>query len=215
MAFQSYWYKTNLPQEMVDIIIKDLKDNKAEDLFQESELMDGLIDPQRRKSKNAWINTSHWISGFLWFYIDKINKENFKYDLMGIDNDSIQYTQYEEGEHYTWHTDSSFSQLYTFSSQRNSSVNLMNELSEEYQKDFLRENVEVVRKLSFTLQLSDPDDYEGGEVQMIGDNGGLYTIPKERGTLVAFDSRTMHRVRKVKKGVRRSIVGWCVGPRWK
>ena len=33
--------------------------------------------------------------------------------------------------------------------------------------------------------------------------------------MVLFDSRTQHRVLPVKKGVRKSIVGWTVGPRWK
>jgi PKHD-type hydroxylase len=30
-----------------------------------------------------------------------------------------------------------------------------------------------------------------------------------------FDSRTPHRVRKVRSGLRKSLVGWVVGPRWK
>ena len=33
--------------------------------------------------------------------------------------------------------------------------------------------------------------------------------------MILFDSRTKHRVLKVTKGTRRSIVGWVVGPRWK
>ena len=45
--------------------------------------------------------------------------------------------------------------------------------------------------------------------------GKSYIIPRQRGTIVLFDSRTSHRVLKVTKGTRRSIVGWVVGPRWK
>ena len=39
--------------------------------------------------------------------------------------------------------------------------------------------------------------------------------PKQRGTMIVFDSRVRHRVRKIKSGTRKSIVGWVVGPRWK
>ena len=79
----------------------------------------------------------------------------------------------------------------------------------------MKKNCELVRKLSFTLQLSHPDDYEGGNVQFIDENGDNYVAPRQRGSIVLFDSRTQHRVVKVKKGVRKSIVGWVLGPRWK
>ena len=39
--------------------------------------------------------------------------------------------------------------------------------------------------------------------------------PKQKGIIAFFDSRTPHRVRKVKSGMRKSLVGWVVGPRWK
>ena len=73
----------------------------------------------------------------------------------------------------------------------------------------------MVRKLSFALQLSSPDDYEGGNVVLLDEGGKKYIVPRQRGTVVLFDSRTQHRVNKVKSGVRKSIVGWVVGPRWK
>lgn len=213
MAYQTYWYKTDLPQDIIDIIIKDLEKYNVRDSLEESTLLGGVIDPTRRKSKNTWIHSSYWLCGYLWFYINKINEENFKYDLTGIDNDNIQYTQYEVGEFYNWHVDTSIRDLYEFSSLKTTAVNEDNQ--ENQFKQFLKANTQVVRKLSFTVQLSDPDSYEGGEVQMIDDNDNLYTIPKEKGAIVAFDSRVKHRVRKVTKGVRRSLVGWCVGPRWR
>ena len=46
-------------------------------------------------------------------------------------------------------------------------------------QDFVNENIELVRKLSFSIQLSDPDDYEGGNVQLM--NQVTTTLPtKER-----------------------------------
>ena len=82
-------------------------------------------------------------------------------------------------------------------------------------EDYLNLRNEYVRKLSFTLQLSEPDEYEGGNVQFIDDENKTFFAPRQRGSMVLFDSRTQHRVLKVKKGVRRSIVGWVLGPRWK
>jgi hypothetical protein len=213
MAYQSFWYKTHLPEEMVDIIVRDLKNNNIENLLEESTLVGGHINHKQRKSKNSWIYSSYWLAGYIWFYIDRINEENFRYDLTGIDNDAIQYTQYGEGEFYNWHVDSSFKDLYEFSSTKASSAS--ESMQEIKSKEFLKANTESVRKLSFTVQLSDPDSYEGGDVQMMDDSNLLYTVPRERGTIVVFDSRTKHRVRKVTKGVRRSLVGWCVGPRWR
>ena len=76
----------------------------------------------------------------------------------------------------------------------------------------MNEKIEMVRKLSFAMQLSDPDDYEGGNVQFLDEFWNSYFAPRKRGTIVLFDSRTSHRVLKVTKGTRKSIVGWTVGP---
>ena len=85
--------------------------------------------------------------------------------------------------------------------------------------NYLRERTaienELVRKISFSLQLSDPDDYEGGNIQFIDESDKSYIAPRQKGSLIIFDSRTKHRVCKVRSGVRKSIVGWVVGPRWK
>ena len=67
------------------------------------------------------------------------------------------------------------------------------------------------RKLSITVQLSSPDEYEGGELQfMINQN--IITAPKEKGTAIIFPSFALHRVTKVTSGSRKSIVGWIAGP---
>ncbi len=67
------------------------------------------------------------------------------------------------------------------------------------------------RKLSITVQLSSPDEYEGGELQfMINQN--VITAPKDKGTAIIFPSFALHRVTRVTKGSRKSIVGWIAGP---
>lgn len=71
------------------------------------------------------------------------------------------------------------------------------------------------RKLSFSVQLSNYDEYKGGDLQFVDDEGELYVAPKTQGTIIIFDSRLRHRVKKVTEGERRSLVGWVMGPRWK
>jgi len=72
----------------------------------------------------------------------------------------------------------------------------------------------TVRKLSFVLQLSDPKNYEGGELQIhIGANPDV--MKKEQGTVVAFPSPTLHEVTPITKGRRYSLVGWITGKPFK
>jgi len=66
------------------------------------------------------------------------------------------------------------------------------------------------RKLSLVCQLSDPSEYEGGELQI---NTGHIMIPeKDKGTVILFPSYLLHRVTPVTKGTRRSLVLWIEGP---
>ena len=67
------------------------------------------------------------------------------------------------------------------------------------------------RKLSMTIQLSDPDEYEGGDLQFMI-NKEVVNAPREKGTIVIFPSFIMHRITPVTKGIRQSIVGWVSGP---
>ena len=147
------------------------------------------------------------MGGFIWHYIERANRENFLYDLRCIDGESMQYTRYSEGQHYGWHTDAGLAGQYKPVAVGNRAEGLA--------EDYLNEKVEMVRKLSFAMQLSDPDDYEGGNVQFLDEEGRSYVAPRQKGTMILFDSRTQHRVNKVTKGVRKSIVGWTVGARWK
>ena len=206
MALQSVWYYTNLPEDIVDIIEKDLSEN-FDSQMQDSRLHGDSLNKDKRNSQNAWIPTQHWVGGFMWHYIMRANRENFLYDLRNIDAESMQYTRYGEGMFYDWHNDSGLATHYK-------PVSVGNR-SKGRQEDFVNENLELVRKLSFALQLSSPDDYEGGNVVLLDEAGEKYIVPRQRGTMVLFDSRTQHRVNKVKSGVRKSIVGWVVGPRWK
>ncbi len=67
------------------------------------------------------------------------------------------------------------------------------------------------RKLSLSIQLSDPDTYEGGDLEF-RINNNIVKAPRKAGTAIIFPSFIMHRVNKITKGNRRSIVGWVSGP---
>lgn len=66
------------------------------------------------------------------------------------------------------------------------------------------------RKLSLVCQLSDPSEYEGGELQI--NTGNILVPEKEKGTVILFPSYLLHRVTPVTKGTRRSLVLWIEGP---
>ncbi len=66
------------------------------------------------------------------------------------------------------------------------------------------------RKISITIQLSSPDEYEGGELQFMI-NQKVVNAPRKKGTAIIFPSFILHRVTPITKGIRHSIVGWVSG----
>lgn len=66
------------------------------------------------------------------------------------------------------------------------------------------------RKVSVTVQLSAPDEYEGGDLEfMLG--AGATSAPRGQGVVVIFPSFYLHRVKPVTKGTRKSFVLWVGG----
>ena len=70
------------------------------------------------------------------------------------------------------------------------------------------------RKISCTVQLSDPNEYEGGDLE-IWTGGDFKTIERKQGCAILFPSFLMHRVTPITKGTRRSIVLWMGGDSYK
>ena len=66
------------------------------------------------------------------------------------------------------------------------------------------------RKVSITVQLSDTDDYEGGDLELFKGGNPEYAdkAPRGKGVVFIFPSFMMHRVTPVTKGTRRSFVLW-------
>lgn len=75
-------------------------------------------------------------------------------------------------------------------------------------------NSGVSRKLSMVLQLSDPKDYQGGELQLLTTKEPT-SIQKKRGLITVFPAWTLHQVTPVIKGNRQTLVAWISGPQFK
>ena len=198
MSMEALWYTTKMPPELISLVEKDLQQF---DSSLQTAITTSGVNLSVRDSKTTWINTTHWVAGLCYHYVLMANRQNFLYDIDGFDGETMQYTSYSPGEYYGWHQDTG--------------LGSMSVPGEDAQEVFLMKNCERVRKLSFIMQLSNPDEYSGGEVQLMRDTGKTFFLPKERGTIIVFDSRTSHRAKAVKTGTRKSLVGWVSGPRWK
>tara|TARA_R110002051_G_scaffold192654_1_gene261221 strand:- start:39 stop:626 length:588 start_codon:yes stop_codon:yes gene_type:complete len=148
-----------------------------------------------RDCRVSWINDK-WIYDIINPFIHKANKEsgwNFDWDW----NETSQFTIYEKGHYYGWHTD----QAAAPTKHPNKNIN------------------GKIRKLSLTLQLTDKTKYEGGDFQfkwIQNDKKDLLNIitvddAKEVGTIIIFPSFVWHQVLPIIKGKRESLVNWSIG----
>ena len=96
-----------------------------------------------------------------------------------------QFTEYPKGGFYDWHMDAE--------------VNCMNE--------------PPVRKISMTILLSPDNEFEGGDLEFMTE--GNKPPQLLQGQAIFFCSLLRHRVNKIKKGIRRSLVMWFGGPPFK
>jgi PKHD-type hydroxylase len=139
-----------------------------------------------RRSLTSWIESgaeTDWIYQRLGNIVRNLNGQHFKFDLWGF-GEHLQYTEYhgEDEGHYTWHIDSGAST-----------------------------NNYGPRKLSVVIQLSDPCEYEGGNLQVqLG--AEPQSVSKHLGMVALFPSFVLHRVTPVTSGVRRTLVAWLTGP---
>jgi PKHD-type hydroxylase len=72
----------------------------------------------------------------------------------------------------------------------------------------------LVRKLSIVIQLTDPKEYEGCDLQIL-DSGESQTMIRDQGTVIAFPSYVLHEVKPLISGTRYSLVAWVGGPNFK
>jgi len=142
--------------------------------------------PSVRRSSVAWVHPSaatRWLFDKLTSMCTDVNSKFFRFDLSGI-FEPLQYTVYEPGP-------DGEPAHYTWHMDRGGDI--------------------TPRKLSLVIQLSTPDEYEGGDLELFFAEPGV-KVPRGLGTAAAFASFVMHRVTPVTRGVRRSLVVWVGGP---
>lgn len=140
-----------------------------------------------RKTKVSWIANragTEWIYDRLAYVCRSLNSKFYGFDLFGFSED-MQFTQYE----------SETEDHYT------------------WHQDFSSSSVSP-RKVSMVIQLSDPSEYEGGELQVMT-SAETCGIEKQKGLIALFPSWTLHRVTPVTSGTRYSLVVWVCGPDFK
>ena len=71
------------------------------------------------------------------------------------------------------------------------------------------------RKLTAVIQLSDPNDYEGGDLILHTQNESPPKEIKNQGSVIFFPSFIEHQANKVTKGKRYSLAAWWDGPCWR
>ena len=126
--------------------------------------------------------SNNWVNALLVGYMRYANCHNFNYYLSEHDKEGVQFSKYNEGCFYGKHT------------------------------DYGDNDEHKTRKLSLSLQLSDENEYEGGEL-ILYDNirNTSFSACKSKGSLIVFDSRITHEVTPVTSGIRYSLVKWYHG----
>lgn len=195
---QWYWFNEGLTKEEVNKIImlaSELPIERATTLGDDGENVEQNDPNGTRSSMVKWIPRSDewlWLYQKMMDFAKEANDETWNFDLISAD-ECIQYTEYyaNENGHYDWHQDVGPGELAS------------------------------KRKVSITLQLSDDDEYDGGDLEITagGDGRGVlqtgHICPRGKGIAVVFPSYLMHRVSEVTKGTRRSLVLWVGGSHYR
>ncbi len=131
-----------------------------------------------------------WLYDYILQFINAANSKYWNFKLSAVE--PVQYGVYNTSQYYHWHVD---------------------QHSTPYKEGA---NKGLTRKLSFTMQLTDENDYEGGDFELKdpGEENKVVMIDgiRARGSVIIFPSFILHRVTPVTRGTRRSMVGWIVGP---
>lgn len=140
-----------------------------------------------RKTQIRWITKEMKHFQPLFHFIDTVVREvNEAFRVNCNMVPSLQFTEYlEPGYHYNWHHDVNWNRTDGKS-----------------------------RKISFVIQLSDPESYTGGEFEFKHHENPNARKLRSQGTVICFMPYQEHRVKAIESGSRYSLVGWYEGPRW-
>lgn len=177
-------------EKEMDLIERNLTGISLEDAKVGPQPEEG-INHNVRDSRVAWIAhepggapESAWLYLALMEHVQAANV-HFGLDIWGF-AEHLQYSEYAAGGRYCWHMDCGVSP---------------------------DEKPRPPRKVSFTLQISRPAEYEGGDLEFL--LADRFRASRERGAMIIFPSYFPHRVNTVTSGLRKSLVGWVCGPEFR
>mgnify|MGYP001366766944 FL=1 len=154
-------------------------------------------DNKVRSSKNGWIESPNLFKFLNTMCLDINRLAEWNLKITGCED--VQYGVYEVGDYYDWHVDQD-DHLKPYPSW----------------KDGKSVNFPGCRKISISLMLSGPDEYEGGELDLHFGKPSEFprydSFRPAKYEAVLFQSDVWHRVQPVKSGLRKSLVTWFYGP---
>lgn len=185
-AWPLFWdWKQKLTKASCEAVVQQYFKSTTSSVGSVSVAGDDLVDLSARNTTVCWVPENDQISLLMFnFALLANSKAGWNFDIDGIE--PLQLGEYSAGGHYGWHMDSLL---------------------------FDDNPVTAARKLTVVLMLSDPADYEGGELLLRRENP--LQVCDLQGTVCVFPSILQHCVTPVTRGVRYSLVGWCYGNRWR
>jgi PKHD-type hydroxylase len=145
----------------------------------------GAIDPNIRRSNVDWLNNT---PETVWVF-DKLAHVTAKLNAQFFNFDLLGFGEALQLTHY----DQSENGMYGWHQDYGGGVS---------------------RKLSLTVQLTDPSEYEGGNFEIMT-GASPKKMQKQRGLIFAFPSFIVHQVTPVTEGSRQSLVAWISGAPFK
>ncbi len=172
-----------------------------------------------RDSTVAWLN-DQWIYDKVYPFIREANRKagwNYEFSI----SESFQFTVYKPGQFYGWHMDGNGDHFGKYKRYVPGITHkgYSETLPQGYTEDTKMLN--KVRKISLTINLNKPGEYEGGNLKF--DFGPHSTRDRfhecveirPQGSIIVFPSYTYHQVTPVTKGTRYSLVLWTLGEPFK
>ena len=161
-------------------------------------------DNAERSSKIAWLydkTSTHLLEEIVY----RANLDAaWLFDLTRPE--AVQYTTYETGDEYSFHSDGNQDRYAVKQLILNPSKPMpLNQTTNPLLAG-------LVRKLSVSVNLSSPEDYEGGNLQLRYNNQTWEIDSPPIGSAIVFPSFIEHRITPVTKGIRKSAVMWFNGP---
>jgi len=182
---------------------------------------DKNIEQERyvRDSEVCWFNDD-WLYQLVHPFLRTANEQagwKYQWDF----SESFQFTKYNPGGFYGWHADGNscwygrYKRFIPGVSPTRPDGKPLRGYSEN--PNF----VGKVRKLSITINLNEPGEYEGGNLKFdFGPHAGRKRFHecveiRPQGSIIVFPSYVYHQVTPVTKGTRYSMVLWSLGQPFK